>query len=248
MKKLSLSILSLVAWVYPTFGQQLVGFSKGDPVLVYYSPLEAFEVSSKLKFSKIELGNERILLSINNCGMLTTNLERTKVDCTINGHTTSYNISVPGYAVGMSEDCKFFVFSDSDDTISIIKNGQLVDKIAGNLPQVMGNYVYYHYSKVSSPGMTDIFRVRLDDLSKREIVVKNIFDMGVLVFDDGKYIACAVPNEAGPQSAVYKMDSKSFKILTKSDPANFPIYFPKTKSLRYLNITSNTFGNETVYR
>jgi hypothetical protein len=101
-----------------------------------------------------------------------------------------------------------------------------------------------------SPGKIDLYRVSLNDMTKRELLLNDIFEVGRMVFDNGNFIACTISGADGdgPMSAVYNVRTKQFKTTGKAEVSSVPIYFPNTKSLRYLNTHTNTFSKMVNYK
>ena len=250
MKKF-IVISILIAYGNPISGQNCrqIGYINGDPIIVHLETSKFFKVSENLRLVPFDPGfGEKTPLFISDCGMLGTSFEnkRHQLTCEINHFDLNLDFSNKINSAILSEDCKFMAVS-SQDTISVYKNGVLVNKINGRSPQIVDNNLFYHMALKNDPGFVDVYKSSLDDLANREIILTNVVEPGILVLENGDFVACAILVN-GLNAAIYDTRSKKFKSLMKADLNNFPVYFPKSKSIRYYNHKRCTFSKIVKYR
>ena len=66
-------------------------------------------------------------------------------------------------------------------------------------------HIYFNLSMADSPGKIDLYRVPLNDLTKKELLLNDIFEVGRMVFDNGNFIVCTISGSDGPMSAVTRL-------------------------------------------
>src|SRR5260221_14136164 len=93
-------------------GQSLIGYVKGAPVILNQQSAKAFKVSEKMELAPFNSDAGKILLAINDCGMVYGNYERMRLVCKTGNRSLEINLSTGANSIEISGDCKFLVVHD----------------------------------------------------------------------------------------------------------------------------------------
>jgi hypothetical protein len=211
-----------------------IGYRDGKPVFneILTNKIVSLSEDNEVVVLDINTGNGNPKF-INECALVTVTKDNKRLAAKGIAAIEKFESANKIWSVSMSDDCKYLAFM-SNDSISVFKNSSLVGKFKGGFPRIVGNCVYFNSYENKVDALVDLYKCELKNLEKRELVLSDIFEPDIVVFDGGKYIACAIPFHGELKYCIYNASAVKFRIFEDSlFNARSPIYFPKTKSLYY---------------
>jgi len=231
-----------------------IGFTDGKPVFRETRGNKIFTSNEQGKLTEININSSNgVLEYVNGCASIYTKHEvLNRINFRSNsGIERNYESTQSYIQMSLSEDCNYFAFEEDAETISVFINGIFAGKITGGNPQISGNYIYYNSYKGKVDAFVDIYRCKITDLKIKELVLSDVFEPGILVFDQGKYVACEIPRHGIPTKIVYAVETKDLKIIESSEipkHADNPIFFSATKCLKYYKSAGLVFSEDATYK
>jgi hypothetical protein len=230
-----------------------IGFVNGEPIFkeVETKKIVAADKSNSIIDARIKQDGY-IPKLLNDCASILSrsNLKNEFLFKGLNSSTKNYIAKSNIGSISLSQDCKYLAY-DSEENIFLYRNGELIGKIKGAYPQIIGEYIYYNSYENKVDAFVDLYRCKINSFKKRELVLANISEQGILVFDSGNYVACEMSIKGIPTKVVYSYALRKSKVVEDStipQNANNPIFFTRTKVLKYFAAKNLIFSKEIDYK
>lgn len=241
---LALIILGALNFASPNIEQPTfwhIGYKNGRPVFLKSTSekkLELFQMDDSLHLKKLDNALTHRPIFFNDCSFvsISPNEGKNKVLFYKGGRITAIETPSEVHSLTLSSDCRFLA-SSGYDSVYLFKDGILIFRTEGAFPVITGNYVYYNSYDGEVDAMVSLYRSCLTTPKAHELILTNIYESGIHVFDGGNYIACNVNKDGRPQKAIYNANTKKFNLIDipNSEDFPYPVYLPLKKSIIYYN-------------
>jgi hypothetical protein len=222
-----------------------VGYINGDPIVVEVKSNVAFSINGKLQLVKYKSFPDSLKLEyISNCGEIKVSKKKNKLYHPLFQFESKHGIDSPT----TDDNCKHSAYA-IDGTITVYEGKKRLGQLKGENPFIMNGYLYYYSYDRNSDAFTDIYRSDLSALENKELILKGVYDVGILFFDN-RYIAYQETSKTGGTDfLIYDISTKTnFKIEKLPARYDEPMFFPKDKVLRFREPATVRFSKPIKYR
>ena len=215
---------------------QFVGFIDGNPAFAEISSNTIVALNHAYQKELImKNAMDESIVYFGDCGIGTYSKEKRRILFQLNHNR---QIAIPSYndvvSMAVNESCNDFAYATYDSTIVFNETGRKFS-ILGAFPHLTDRYVFLTRGSDEGAGYVTLYRVGLrgEDVT---MMLDGIFEDGILVLEDGRFIACQMPINGIPKKVIYSVSQGKFCILNDSEIQQgnyYPMYHPKRGFLFY---------------
>lgn len=229
LKKESVSNERLTFW--------FVGFVKGNPVFTERSSNTIVALNEH--YQREPLSKHKVdekIIYFGDCGvatyskgkgiMLFETVDNQQLRVASVGEVVSFEID---------ESCERFAYA-TYDSITVVSQSDRVFNFAGSFPQLTSEFIFFTSASDIGPGYVALHRVGIKGENNATMVLDGIFENGVLVLDEGRFVACEISVDGIPKKVIYSVEQEKFHVLNDvelQDGNYYPAYHPNRDSFFY---------------
>jgi hypothetical protein len=198
------------------------------------------EVNEKLEVRELQepnISSDR-LLYYGNCGAVFRSKNQ-GLDVRVNGEKP-YSLETRNEIVSVQfdKDCKKLAYS-SYDKFFVVDPPNLSLEFNGSFPQIINNNIFYNKSS-DDDSYVDLYQQTFSpNVQENEnLVLKQVYEDGLLVFNSGDLIACQIPVNGQPKKIIYNTNHRKFRIIDDAVIQNenyYPLVDEHRSRLVYYN-------------